>query len=53
MGERIPVALRRKVARRASNRPLSPEGRVTVNILRLNDADRLAERQLLMSTGLF
>jgi hypothetical protein len=33
--------------------PLTAEGRVTVKILRLNDADRIAERQLLIDTGLF
>ena len=29
--------------------PLTSEGRVTVKVLRLNDADRLAERQRLMA----
>jgi hypothetical protein len=33
--------------------PLTPEGRVTVTILRLNDADRVAERQRLMAMGLY
>ncbi len=33
--------------------PQTAEGRVTVNILRLNDADRLRERQLLIAAGLF
>jgi hypothetical protein len=33
--------------------PLTAEGRVTVKILRLNDADRVTERQLLMSAGVF
>jgi hypothetical protein len=32
-------------------RPLTPEGRVTVKILRLNDADRIAERQRLLGIG--
>jgi hypothetical protein len=32
---------------------LSPEGRVTVKLLRLNDADRVSERQRLMAVGLF
>jgi hypothetical protein len=32
---------------------LTAEGRVTVKILRLNDADRIAERQLLIDAGLF
>jgi hypothetical protein len=31
--------------------PLTPEGRVTVKILRLNDADRIAERQRLLGIG--
>lgn len=34
-------------------RPLTPEGRVTVKILRLNDEDRLLERSYLMETGLY
>ena len=34
-------------------RPLTPEGRVTVKILRLNDADRVAERQHLIAVGLY
>ena len=33
---------------RAIIRPLTPEGRVTVKILRLNDAERVAERQRLL-----
>jgi hypothetical protein len=33
--------------------PLTPAGRVTVKILRLNDADRVAERQRLMAVGLY
>jgi len=33
--------------------PLTAEGRVTVKILRLNDADRVAERQRLMVAGVF
>jgi hypothetical protein len=33
--------------------PLTPEGRVTVKILRLNDADRLVERQRLMEARLY
>src|SRR5262249_2816269 len=32
-------------------RPVTPEGRVTVKILRFNDTDRLAERQRLLGTG--
>ena len=36
----------------ASIRPQTPEGRVTVKILRLNDEDRLAERQYLLDAGL-
>lgn len=32
---------------------LSPEGRVTVKLLRLNDPDRVSERQRLMAAGLF
>jgi hypothetical protein len=36
----------------ATIRPRTPEGRVTVRILRLNDADRIAERQRLMAVGL-
>lgn len=34
-------------------RPLTPEGRVTVKILRLNDEDRVRERQQLMRAGLY
>jgi hypothetical protein len=37
----------------ATIQPLTPEGRVTVTILRLNDADRVAERQRLMAMGLY
>lgn len=33
--------------------PLTPEGRVTVRLLRLNDTDRVAERQRLMAAGLY
>lgn len=33
--------------------PLTPEGRVTVRILRLNDVDRCVERQRLMEAGLY
>lgn len=33
--------------------PLTPEGRVTVKILRFNDPDRLAERALLVAAGLY
>jgi hypothetical protein len=32
-------------------RPLTPEARVTVRLLRLNDVDRVAERQRLVDTG--
>jgi len=37
----------------AEIKPLSPEGRVTVRLFRLNDPDRIAERQRLIETGLF
>ena len=37
----------------ASIAPLTAEGRVTVKILRLNEADRVAERQRLIEAGLF
>lgn len=37
----------------AEIKPLTPEGRVTVRLLRLNDPERLAERQRLIETGLF
>jgi hypothetical protein len=37
----------------ATIQPLAPEGRVTVTILRFNDADRVAERQRLMAAGLY
>lgn len=33
--------------------PLTPEGRVTVKILRFNEPDRLAERELLVAAGLY
>lgn len=33
--------------------PLTPEGRVTMKILRFNDPDRLAERELLVAAGLY
>ena len=33
--------------------PLTPEGRVTVKILRLNDAVRIEERALLIEVGLY
>ncbi len=33
--------------------PLTPEARVKVRILRLNDADRMAERQALLNVGLY
>lgn len=33
--------------------PLTAEGRVTVKLFRLNDADRISERQLLIDAGLF
>jgi hypothetical protein len=33
--------------------PLAPEGRVTVNILHLNDPERVEERQRLMAIGLY
>ncbi len=32
--------------------PLTPEGRVTVRLLRLNDPDRVAERQRLIAAGM-
>lgn len=34
-------------------RPLTAEARVTVKILRLNDEDRVAERQRLLEVGLW
>ncbi|MGC1376018.1 MAG: hypothetical protein WA821_07350 [Anaerolineales bacterium] len=34
-------------------RPLTPEGRVTVKILRLNDESRLEERERLIRLGLY
>jgi len=37
----------------ATIQPLTPEGRVTVTILRFNDVDRVAERQRLMAAGLY
>lgn len=33
--------------------PLTPEGRVTVRIFRLNDANRVGERQALLNVGLY
>jgi hypothetical protein len=33
--------------------PLTPEGRVTVKILRLNDVNRVEERELLIEIGLY
>ena len=33
--------------------PVTPEGRVTVKILRFNDADRVEERELLIQIGLY
>lgn len=33
--------------------PLTPEARVTIRLLRLNDADRVTERQRLMDAGLY
>ncbi len=33
--------------------PLTPEGRVTLRILRLNEGDRLVERQRLIAAGLY
>jgi len=33
--------------------PLTAEGRVTVKIFRLNDEDRLTERQRMTEAGLF
>jgi hypothetical protein len=35
----------------ATIRPLTPEGRVTITILHLNDPERVAERQQLMAVG--
>jgi len=37
----------------ATNRPLTPEARVTVQLLRFNDADRVAARQRLVDAGLY
>ena len=37
----------------ASIRPLTPEGRATAQILRLNDTDRVTERQHLKNVGLY
>lgn len=37
----------------ASIRALSPEARVTVKLLRFNDADHVAERECLMAAGLY
>jgi hypothetical protein len=33
--------------------PLTPEGRVTVNLLRINDSERVAEREVALQLGLF
>ncbi|MBX0328682.1 HNH endonuclease [Oscillochloris sp. ZM17-4] len=33
--------------------PLTPEGRVTVKILRFNDPDRLVEREVLIQAGMY
>lgn len=35
----------------ATIRPLTPEARVTVTVLRFNDADRVTERQRLLDVG--
>lgn len=48
MPSEIPGSLRQQVIE-----PLTPEARVTVNILRLNDPDRLAERLSLLEAGLY
>jgi hypothetical protein len=37
----------------ATIQPLTPERRVTVMLLHFNDADRVAERQRLMTAGLY
>ena len=37
----------------ATIQPLTSEGRVTVTIARLNNADRIAERQRLLAAGLY
>jgi len=37
----------------AEIQPLTPEGRVTVRLLHLNDPARLSERQSLIEAGLF
>lgn len=37
----------------ATIQPLTPEARVTVRILHLNDEDRVAERQVLMHAGFY
>lgn len=37
----------------AEIRPLTPEGRVTVRLLRINDSARLLERKQLLESGLF
>lgn len=34
-------------------RPLTPEGRVTVKILRLNDPGRIEEREILIQIGMY
>lgn len=37
----------------AEIRPLTPEGRVTVKIMRMNDEDRMEEQQQLIQAGLY
>jgi hypothetical protein len=37
----------------AEIQPLTPEGRVTVRLLRFNDTDRIVERRRLVEAGLF
>jgi hypothetical protein len=37
----------------ATIQPLTPEGRVTVKILRLNDVNRVEERELLIEIGMY
>jgi hypothetical protein len=37
----------------AEIQPLTPEGRVTVRLLRLNDSNRIVERRRLVEAGLF
>lgn len=53
MSLELPDSLRQFEFEGAIIRPLTPEGRVTVKILRLNDEDRLLERSYLMETGLY